>query len=116
MKLPSIHIDRPASYFIYPGGAIIVSILYFLLLLPLFLWMFRGRAFWVIAAIVALIEPCTQDLNMHGGLLVTVLVFADDYLLNIGQVFLFRRSGFVAAVLLRVSFYGIWHMLWPALS
>jgi hypothetical protein len=116
MKLPSIHIDRPASYFIYPGGAIIVSILYFLLLLPLFLWMFRGRGFWVIAAIVALIEPCTQDLNMHGGLIMTVLVFADDYLLNIGQVFLFRRAGFVAAVLLRVFFYVVWHMVWPALS
>jgi hypothetical protein len=116
MKLPSIHIDPPAAYFIYPGGAIIVSILYFLLLLPLFTWIFRGRGFWVIAAVVALIEPCTQDLNMHGGLLMTVAVFADDYLLNIGQVFLFRRAGFVAAVLLRVAFYVVWHMVWPAMS
>jgi len=92
MKLPSIHIDAPASFLIYPGGAIIVSIL------------------------CALIEPCTQDLNMHGGLLMTVAVFADDYLLNIGQVFLFRRAGFVAAVLLRVAFYVVWHMIWPAMS
>jgi hypothetical protein len=116
MKLPSIHIDPPASYFIYPGGAIIVSILYFLLLVPLFTWIFRGRGFWVVAAVVALIEPCTQDLNMHGGLLMTVAVFADDYLLNIGQVFLFKRAGFVAAVVLRISFYVVWHMVWPAMS
>jgi len=116
MKLPSIHIDPPASYLIYPGGAIIVSILYFLLLVPLFVWMLRGRGFWVIAGIVALIEPCTQDLNMTGGVAMMAAVFAEDYALNLGQVFLFKRAGFVAAVLLRVSFYVVWHMVWPALS
>jgi hypothetical protein len=116
MKLPSIHIDAPASYLIYPGGAIIVSILYFLLLVPLFLWIFRGRGFWVIAAVCALIEPCTQDLNMTGGLAMTAAVFAEDYALNLGQVWLFRRAGFVAAVLLRVFFYVVWHMVWPAIS
>jgi hypothetical protein len=116
MKLPSIHIDPPASYLIYPGGAIIVSILYFLLLVPLFVWMLRGRAFWAIAGIVALIEPCTQDLNMAGGAAMMAAVFAEDYALNLGQVFLFKRAGFVAAVLLRVSFYVVWHMVWPAMS
>jgi hypothetical protein len=45
MKVPSIRIDAPASHLIYPGGAIIVSILYFLLLVPLFLWIFRGRGY-----------------------------------------------------------------------
>jgi hypothetical protein len=116
MKLPSIHIDAPASYLIYPGGAIIVSILYFALLVPLFLWIFRGRGFWVIAALVALIEPCTQDLHMTGGLAMTVAVFAEDYALNLGQVSLFKRAGFVAAVLLRIVFYVVWHMVWPMLG
>lgn len=116
MKLPSIHIDAPASYFIYPGGAIIVSILYFALLVPLFMWIFRGRGFWIIAGIVALIEPCTQDLNMTGGIGMTVAVFAEDYALNLGQVFLFYRAGFVAAVLLRIVFYIVWHMVWPMLG
>jgi hypothetical protein len=116
MKLPSIHIDAPASYLIYPGGAIIVSVLYFLLLVPLLLWIFRGRGFWVIAAVCALIEPATQDLNMTGGLAMTAAVFAEDYALNLGQVLLFRRAGFAAAVLLRVSFYIVWHMVWPAMS
>jgi len=116
MKLPSIHIEPPASYLIYPGGAIIVSILYFALLVPLFTWIFRGRGFWLIAAIVALIEPCTQDLNMTGGLAMTIAVFAEDYVLNLGQVFLFYRAGFVAAVLLRIVFYIVWHMVWPMLG
>jgi hypothetical protein len=116
MNLPSIHIDPPASYFIYPGGAIIVSILYFLLLVPLLVWVLRGRAFWLVAMICALTEPLTQDLHMTGGIAVMAAVFAEDYVLNLSQVWLFRRGGFVAAVLLRVVFYGVWHMLWPALG
>ena len=116
MNLPSIHIDPPASYFIYPGGAIIVSILYFLLLVPLLVWVLRGRAFWLVAMICALTEPLTQDLHMTGGVAVMAAVFAEDYVLNLSQVWLFRRGGFVAAVLLRVVFYGVWHMLWPALG
>jgi hypothetical protein len=116
MTLPSIHIDPPASYVIYPGGAIIVSILYFLLLVPFLLWVFRGRGFWMIAAVCALIEPVSQDLHMTGGVAMTAAVFAEDYALNLGQVSLFYRAGFVAAVLLRVSFYVVWHMVWPAMS
>ncbi|HEX6791999.1 MAG TPA: hypothetical protein VF247_11870 [Candidatus Krumholzibacteria bacterium] len=116
MKLPSIHIDPPASWLIYPGGAIIVSILYYLLLVPLLLWVFRGRGFVVIACLAALIEPLTQDLHMNVGVGTAALVFAEDYALNLGQVWLFRRGGFVAAVVLRVAFYVVWHMVWPALG
>lgn len=116
MKLPSIHIDPPASFVIYPAGAIIVSILYFLLLVPFLLWVFRGRGFWIIACLVALIEPVTQDLRMAVSMGVTAAVFAGDYALNLGQVWWFRRGGFVAAVILRVAFYAVWHMLWPALG
>ena len=116
MKLPSIHIDAPASFLIYPGGAIIVSILYYLLFVPMFLWIAHGRGFWIIAAVTALIEPATQDLNMAAGAGVTAAVFAADYAVNLGQVWLFRRGGFVAAVLLRVFFYIVWHMLWPLLG
>jgi len=35
-----------------------------------------------------------------------------DYALNLAQVSLFRRGGFFATVLLRVSFYLIWHVVW----
>jgi hypothetical protein len=39
MHLPSIHIAWPASLLIYPGGAIIVEVVYRLLLVPLLLWL-----------------------------------------------------------------------------
>jgi hypothetical protein len=78
--------------------------------------MLRGRAFWVIAAVVALIEPVTQDLHMATGVGTMAAVFAEDYALNLGQVWLFESAGFVPAVLLRIVFYGVWHMVWPALG
>jgi hypothetical protein len=116
MHLPSIHINPPSSLLIYPGGAIIVSILYFLFFAPLLLWAFRGRTFWIIALLTAAIEPVTQDLNIAAGIGVIIAVFAADYALSLGQVCLFRRAGFVPAVLLRVAFYAVWLMLWPAIS
>jgi hypothetical protein len=116
MHLPSIHISWPASLAIYPGGAIIVSVLYYLFLIPLFLAPFRGRGFWVVGLLTAAIEPLTQDLHTGAVLWVAALVFAEDYVLNLGQVWLFRRAGFVSAVLLRVFFYVVWHMVWPVIS
>ena len=48
MHLPTIYIAFPASVLIYPGGAVIVEVIYRLLLIPLLLWLIssvilRGR-------------------------------------------------------------------------
>jgi len=53
---------------------------------------------------------------MGTSVAVSAVVFAEDYALNLGQVWLFGNAGFVAAVILRVAFYVVWHVLWPALS
>jgi hypothetical protein len=124
MHLPSIHIDFPASALIYPGGAIIVEVIYRLLLIPLLLWLISGvilrgrqeeRVFWVLAVLTSLLEPLSQDLRemLNGpSRLAFVCVFVEDYALNFGQAWLFRRLGFLSSVLLRVFFYLIWHVLW----
>jgi hypothetical protein len=39
-------------------------------------------------------------------------VFAQDYALNLAQAWVFRRAGFLAAIVVRVVFYLIWHVLW----
>ena len=39
LKLPSIHIPFPQSLLIYPVGAIIVDIIYYLLFIPLLVWL-----------------------------------------------------------------------------
>jgi hypothetical protein len=127
MNLPSIHIDWPASLLIYPGGAIIVEIIYRLFLVPLLLWLIsslilRGKyqsgVFWTLAAVTSLIEPLTQDLGavLQGPQSLTFgLVFLEDFALNFAQAVMFRRYGFLSAVWVRVVFYLLWHVLWPAL-
>ena len=124
MHLPTIHIEFPASALIYPGGAIIVEVIYRLLLIPLLLWLISGvilrgrqeeRVFWVLAVLTSLLEPLSQDLRgiiTGPSRLAFGCVFAQDYALNLGQAWLFRRYGFLSAILLRVFFYLVWHVLW----
>ena len=124
MNLPSIHIAWPASLLIYPGGAIIVEVVYRIFLVPVLLWLVSGvilrgkqreQVFWVLAVITALLEPVSQDLHavLAGPSRETfAVVFVEDFVLNILQAWLFRRLGFLSAILMRVLFYLLWHVLW----
>lgn len=123
-ELPSFNAlgPFPGPLLFYSGGAIIVEVFYRLLPIPLLLWLisnlaFRGRAqdrvFWVLAGLTSLIEPLTQDLpalqrqELVAG---ASVVFVIDYALNLGQAILFRRYGFLAAILMRVATYAVWHV------
>jgi len=128
MHLPSIHIAWPASLPIYPGGAIIVEVIYRLFLIPALLWLvssliLRGQAqdrvFWVLAVVTSLLEPLSQDLGgiLHGpGQVGSAVVFVEDFALNFVQASTFRRLGFLSAIWVRVIFYLFWHVAWPALG
>lgn len=120
--LASIHIPFPASALIYPGGAVIVCVLYYLAPIPLVAWLlsrslWRGagdaRPWWAAGLVFAAVEPLTQDLvpSMRALGPVAALVFALDYAANVAQVAAFRRAGFLAAVVLRVAFYFVWHVV-----
>lgn len=119
---PRANIDFPASLLIYPGGAIIVEVFYRLLPVPLLLWlisnvMLRGRGqshiFWILAILTSLIEPLTQDLDvLPFGMTLFAVVFLEDFALNLAQAALFRKCGFLAAIVMRVAFYMIWHVLY----
>jgi hypothetical protein len=39
-------------------------------------------------------------------------VFALDFALNLSQAALFHRYGFVAAIVLRIAFYAVWHIMY----
>jgi len=124
MRIKTIQIAFPGSLFIYPGGAVIVNIIYYLVPLPLLLWLVtlatRGRyareAFWVLGTLVALIEPLSQDLAWKGHPGILLATFSQDFALNAAQVVAFRRAGFGASVALRVTFYLMWHVLWGVLG
>jgi len=120
--LARFNIDFPASLLIYPGGAIIVEVIYRLLLIPVLLWLIAkvllrnhgiGPVFWILALATSLIEPLTQDLDLgQFGLALMIGVFLLDYTLNLTQAALFRKYGFLAAIVMRVAFYIIWHIVY----
>jgi hypothetical protein len=125
MHLKTIHIDFPASVAIYPGGAIIVNILYRIFPIPFLLWIIstlilKGRAqnkiFWILAVLLSFVEPL-GDLGLTDlGYAKASLVFIQDYALNIIEAWLFRKLGFLAPILMRIFFYLIWHVLWGLVS
>ena len=123
MHLLTIHIAFPLSVPIYFGGAILVTILYFLIILPFADWLIaikllKGKAepmvFWLAATPLALIEPLTQgDFTAIPGWGWTAVPNAVcDVLVNFAQVAFMRSSGFIAAVAVRVGFYAIWHVVY----
>jgi hypothetical protein len=72
----------------------------------------HGATFWALAALTSLAEPA-GDLGLRElGWGTMTAVFAQDYALNFAQAGVFRRRGFLAAILLRVAFYLVWHVLW----
>jgi hypothetical protein len=113
----------PGSIFFYAGGAILVEVLYRLLPIPLLLWLIsslllRGRyqtqVFWVLAIVLSLIEPVTQDFAaLRVGTETAVAVnFTHGYIFNLAQAITFRRAGFLASIILRVSEYMVWHVIY----
>lgn len=128
MHLKTIHIAWPGSLLIYPGGAVIVNVIYYLVFIPTVTWLLSWvpailgadpqrrtsvtieNAFIVAALLAALIEPVTQDLGLHGHPWIMAIVFASDLLLNLAIVTSFRRAGFGSTVVLRAVFYLVWHI------
>jgi hypothetical protein len=121
MHMKTIHIDFPASLLIYPGGAIIVNIVYRIFPIPFLLWIIsnlilKGRAqnrtFWILAILLSFVEP-TGDIGLKElGYGTMSAVFIQDYVLNIIECWLFRTLGFLPPILMRIFFYLIWHVLW----
>jgi hypothetical protein len=127
MHLPSIHIAWPLSVPIYFGGAILVTILYYFLLIPLIHWLVAGRilknsgeaiVYWSLALPLSLVEPLTQgdfhDIAQSGPAAIPNAV--GDVLLNLLQVWFLRRAGLVSAIAVRVGFYAIWHVAYGLLE
>jgi hypothetical protein len=112
----------PGSLLLYPGGAIIVEVIYRLLPIPLLLWLVssvilrrRGQTqtFWVLAALTSLLEPATQDLSfLSYGIVPVAASFIPDFAFNFVQAVYFRRYGFLAAIVVRLGDYLVWHVIY----
>ncbi len=120
----SINVPFPASLYFYPAGAIITEILYRLAPLPLFLWLisnvalrhhFQRQVFWALAVLASLIEPASQVVVFQGHAGVMLILGSAIFAINLLEVWLFRKYGFLAPLMLRLAYYLVWHIIGGAL-
>ena len=113
----------------YFSGGILVTIVYFLILIPPVVYLVSDRllkgqkqaiVFWSIATPLALWEPLTNPPLSFGiealgaiGALV-VVVFGSIFCLT--QAWFMRAFGFVALVFVRIGLYAVTHVLYPCFS
>jgi hypothetical protein len=121
-ELAAFNAPFPGSVLFYPGGAIIVEVFYRLLPIPLLLWLisslllrggFQTPLFWMLAVLTSLIEPSTQALPELGagtGAVVVFTAFGISFAQNMTQATFFRNYGVLAAILVRVAMYMVWHV------
>jgi hypothetical protein len=119
----------PTSIPFYAYGAIASEIPYRLFLIPLPIWLisslllkgrFQESVFWGAAVVFSLLEPLGQmgTVGQTGTLdnttsLMIGSLFALIYGVNLLCAYLFRKSGFLAPLTLRLSLYLVWYIIFP---
>ncbi len=126
LDIKSIHIAFPASAYVYAAGAIAVECLYRLIpvsilyaIIARLILKGRGEAgvFWLLAVLSSLIEPLSQAPLAGAEPNLVWLLFAFIFAFNFSEAALWRRFGWPAPILSRLSFYAIWHVVFgPMLS
>jgi hypothetical protein len=126
-----VHLQLPLSVPFYAYGALLLEIMLRLFTIPLLVWLFsnvilRGRwqtqVFWIAVIIAALYEPLPHMREQLGGaagltVLIITIKWAIEplFLANVVSGWLFRRYGFLAALVMRLSFYLVWHIIYGGL-
>lgn len=123
----SLAVPFPYSVLVQGYAAICAAILFTLFAVAFAVWFFGtlllarrwpAKTFWVIAVIVAALEPFTMVAPRHWALLhvgpvsaglVAVLVLV--YVMDLAGAILLRRFGFTAALVMRVSAVAVWHII-----
>lgn len=118
--VPSTDIDFPASVLVYSAAAGYVEIVFRLLPVPLFIWLtssliLRGRGrtpvFWVLAVLTSMLEPLSQVGTRVLPPVPFLFVLMQSFGINMAQAITFRRHGFLAAIIVRVAFYVVYHVV-----
>jgi hypothetical protein len=121
------HLFYPASVPFYAYGAVFLEILLRLFGVTLIAWTIgevflmghlRNFAFWVANVVTSVYEPLPhvwEDLQrieqpVQAPMTLVNWAFHPLFLSNLLTGYLYRRFGFLSAVLFRVSFYAVWHV------
>jgi len=124
MGLGAIHIAFPFSIPMYFGGAIMMSIIYYLIPITILVYLIstkllkgkaEGTVFWSVGIAIALFEPLTNpglSVIQQVGIIaiplsISVVIF------NLTTILFIRQYGFIAAIFFRLGHYAIWHIIYP---
>lgn len=134
------HLYYPASIPFYAFGAVFLEILLRLFGVTLITWLlaevllmghWRNASFWVANIMTSIYEPLPQiwddlqKVEQPVQMPVTIVnwAFHPLFLSNMLTGYLYRRFGFLSAVLFRMSFYAVWHVAygnfrwhWPTIT
>jgi hypothetical protein len=127
MDLPNIHVPLPFSLPVYVSGGIFLEILYHLIPIVFLIWLIshvflKGKrqkeVFVVVAVLASLWEPVMQITGMYQMGILPGMVFAAGLFIfifagNLIPITLFRKYGFLAPVIWRLTDYSLWHVIWP---
>jgi hypothetical protein len=111
-----MNIPLPEGLVAYPAIALVAEFAFHVIPLGLLslLWRREGSGRNLLVALVALPEPLLQVAwgAGHSPGWANALVGAHLLLFNLIGLLLLRRHGFLSAYLLRLGYYGIWHVAW----
>jgi hypothetical protein len=121
------HLYYPASIPFYAFGAVFLEVMLRLFGVTLIAWLIgevllmghlRNAAFWIANVVTSVYEPLPhvwedlQRVELPVQVPVTIMnwAFQPLFLSNLLTGYLYRRFGFLTAVLFRLSFYAVWHV------
>jgi hypothetical protein len=116
----------PYSIPVYFSVGILMEILFHLIPVVILLWFVsdlvlkkkrQNDVFWIFAVFLSLLEPVVQTIGMHqmgiiSNTLFMAVLFIFIFAANMLPLYFFRMYGFLSAVVWRLSFYLIWHIIW----
>jgi hypothetical protein len=116
-ELPPFLQPFPYSLFLYFSGALEIEVFYRLIPLTVILlvgnWYKKGKYytgfFWAGAVLTAIREPLEQLPDGNAALIIYSLV--TGFAMNFLQAIWYKKSGFLASIILRLGHYLIWHIL-----
>jgi hypothetical protein len=126
-----VHLKLPLSVLFYTYGAVLLEIMLRLFAVTFLTWLvsnvlLRGRwqtpAFWVAAVVAALYEPLPSMREELGGAAAVavpsvIIKWATEplFIANLVAAYLYRKYGFLAPLVMRLSFYLVWHIIYGGL-
>ncbi len=124
VKFPKgMNILFPESLLFYPVIGFCVEIIFHVLPLSILILIFsrffrqteKPKMLWLSLAIVSLLEPVFQTVSGFSAKVpnwVLVWTGVHVFLINLVQLMIFKRSGFVWMYLFRLMYYVFWHVAW----